>query len=470
MAGIFIEGEEKIRPGSYFRIKKNGDDAGTNIMNGVAAVLFRSDFGPLGQAVSISKEEGYESVFGSGGTTDALREVFKGGANTIIAVRLGNSGDPSSVTLKNPEDADAVTITTKQPGSKEFSVSIREKITDSSVKECIIYTGTKEFEKVSFPAGEGEVKSLVEALSYSKNFAAVKIAGMDDAELANVSQVAFTGGRDPEITIEDYSNAFILAEQYLYNTICVDTEDPAVHSLLYAFVNRIYDNGSLVQAVIAENSRTPFETRKNRAASYNDEKINYVLNAKVETAYGQLDGYQTAARVAGMIAAVPSNSSLTHSVINEFTDTLERLTPSEITKAETLGCIVLSMNNKNQVWIDSAINTLITPPENKDKGWKKIRRVKTRFELLRRCNDTTDGLVGKVDNDANGRLTIKAQLDDVCFNMRKEGKIISYSIMEDPQYPADGDSAWFIIDVVDKDSAEHIYTAYGFQFSTRETA
>lgn len=468
MSGIFVLGEEKVRPGSYFRIKKNGDDSEVAVVNGVVAVIFRSDFGPIGKAVTLNKDEGYESTYGTGGTTDALREAFKGGANTIIAVRLGDGGKLSSLTLQDDSGEDAVTITTKQPGAKDFSVTIREKITDPTVKECIIYSGTKEFETVSFLAGEGEAQALVDALAASKNFEAVIAEGKEKAVLDNVLQSPFSGGEDPTITVEDYSKAFTLVEPYIFNTICVDTEETAVHSLLYAFINRIFDNGSLTQAVIAEKSSVGLEKREKRAAAYNDEKMNYVLNAKVETAYGILDGYQTAARLAGMIAAVASNSSLTHTVINEFTDTLERLTPTEITKAETMGCIVLSMNNKDQVWIDSAINTLITPPDNKDKGWKKIRRVKTRFELLRRCNDITDDLVGKVDNDRNGRLTIKAQLDDVCFNMRKEGKIISYSIMEDPSYEADGDSAWFIIDVIDKDSAEHIYTSYGFQFSTKE--
>ncbi len=50
MAGIFILGEEKVRPGSYFRIKKNGNDASSTVVNGVTAVIFRSDFGPLVKA------------------------------------------------------------------------------------------------------------------------------------------------------------------------------------------------------------------------------------------------------------------------------------------------------------------------------------------------------------------------------------------------------------------------------------
>ena len=203
-----------------------------------------------------------------------------------------------------------------------------------------------------------------------------------------------------------------------------------------------------------------------RAASYNDEKMNYILNPSVDVSGETLDGYQTAARIAGMIGAVSSKVSLTHNVITGFSDIHEKLTNTNIINAEKKGCIVLSMNTKGQVWIDAAINTLVTPPENKDDGWKKIRRVMTRFEMLRRCNDVTDALIGKVDNDNNGRKTIIGQLNIVGTEMISEGKLTSFSVRENNMYVADGDSCWFVIDVVDKDSAEHIYTNFNFQFST----
>lgn len=65
---------------------------------------------------------------------------------------------------------------------------------------------------------------------------------------------------------------------------------------------------------------------------------------------------------------------------------------------------------------------MINPTEDKDKGWKKIRRVKTRFEMLRRCNQVTDDLVGKVDNDTNGRKTIVSNLNSVGADMIGEGE------------------------------------------------
>lgn len=93
---------------------------------------------------------------------------------------------------------------------------------------------------------------------------------------------------------------------------------------------------------------------------------------------------------------------------------------------------------------------------------------KTRYELIRRMNVTADNLVGKIDNDKNGRATVISQLQAVGTAMVSEGKLISCTVFESQTSTADSDSAWFEIAVVDKDSMEHIYLTYKFRFSTNE--
>ena len=448
MAGTFILGETKVRPGSYFNIQKKGGNAAAGVMNGVTAVIFKADFGPLNTAVELSAEDGYERTFGTGLTTDAMKEAIAGGAKTIIACRVGNGGSQGTITLKDTDEEEALTITAKYPGDKDFTVTIREKLSDSALKECIFYAGTTEFEKLEFSAGEGEVDALVAALASSRNFKAEAKEGKGTAVLAAVSQSAFTKGINPQVTTGDYSNAFAQVEPFDFNTICLDTEDTEIHLLLQSFINRIFDAGSLCQAVVAEKHTVDLEIREAHAASFNDEKMNYVLNAHIDEQGKEIDGYQTAARIAGMIGAAAANSSLTHTVINGFSEIKEKLTNTEIIAAEKRGCLVLTYNKAKQVWIDNAINTLITPADNQDDGWKKIRRVKTRFELIRRINTS--------------------QIQGVGDSMREEGKLVACSVTESSAYTADGDSAWFDIDVIDKDSMEHIYLTFLFRFSTNE--
>lgn len=466
MAGTYIVGETKTRPGTYFNIQKTGGNAPADVVNGVTAVIFKADFGPLNTAVELSADDGYADIFGTGLTTDAMQEAINGGAKKIIACRVGNGGTNSKAELNTEEGELAVTISALYPGEKELTVSIREKLSDSTLKECVIYAGVKEFEKVEFVSGVGEAEALAEAFKISGKFKAEVAKGKEKAELMNVSQNTFTAGTNPQVTTEDYSNAFAEVEAFDFNSICVDTEETAVHILLQTFVKRVFDAGLLAQAVVAETQEVDLDTRIAHAAAFNDEQMHYVLNAKVNEQGRVIDGYQTAARMAGMIAACPSNTSLTHTVINGFTEILERLTNTQIISAEKKGCIVLSYNSEKQVWIDSAINTLITAGADQDDGWKKIRRVKARFELIRRMNIICDSLVGKVDNDTNGRATVISQLQAVGDLMISEGKLTAIKVTESATYKADGDSAWFDIDVIDKDSLEHIYLTYIFRFST----
>ncbi|MDE7298733.1 MAG: hypothetical protein K2N94_07875 [Lachnospiraceae bacterium] len=240
-------------------------------MNGVTAVIFKADFGPMNTAVELSADDGYEQMFGTGLTTDAIREAIAGGAKTIIACRLGNGGTQGTITLQDSDGEDALTVTAKYPGDKNFTVTVREKLSDSGRKECIFYAGTTEFEKLEFPAGEGEVNALAEALASSRNFRAEAKEGKGDSLLATVSQSAFIKGTNPQVTTGDYSNAFVQVEPYDFNTICLDTEEPAIHLLLQSFINRIFAAGSLCQAVVAERHTVDLEVREAHAASFNDE-------------------------------------------------------------------------------------------------------------------------------------------------------------------------------------------------------
>ena len=471
MAGTYTPGETKIRPGAYYHIGKKGTGATASAVSGVTAVLFRADFGPLNTAVEMSSDENYEDVFGNALTTDAIAQAIAGGAKTIIAVRVGTGGTAATIDLKSSGEspAAAVTLTAKYPGAKPLTCTVRKTLADESIKECIIYSGTKQLEKVEFEAGSGEVSALAAAFTDSKNFIATVKSGQQSKQLADVSQTLFTAGTNPTVNNSAYSDALEQTEPYEINTLCVDTEDNAVHLLVQSFMSRMMDVGSLMTAVVAEKKATDLDTRMNHAAAFNDERMMYVLNASTVYGDSELDGYQTAARLAGMIGSTAASSSLTHTVINGFSGLLEPLSNTQIIKAEKKGCVVLSMNKSGQVWIDNAINTLITPPADRDDGWKKIRRTKTRYELIRRCNTTNDNMVGKVDNDNAGRAATIAALQSVVDAMVAESKLVSGTVSLNPAYAPDGDSAWFLIDVIDKDSAEHVYTDFLFRFDTSDS-
>ena len=478
MAGTFTIGEKKVRPGVYFRRENYGGVDVVGATNGVLAAIFQADWGPLNKVfdMDVTMKNDIESYYGTNPHTAILKEGFNGGATTIRAIRCGgDDGLPSGITLKRAKkgeetaDQDAVTIKAAYPGTREFTVSVRTNlITDE--RELIIYDGVYVFEKFSFAAGENEAANLIAAMSSGKNFVATYAEGAtaDTAKgtLVPVTQLAMTGGQNPTVNTASYDRATNQLERVKWNCLVVDTDDAAVHALVQSFVAQSYEMGHLGFGCLAGKSTQDLDERMNLAASYNDEKMAYVLTGWEGNDGTVYDGYLAAARIGGMIASFEANSSLTHEVIKGALKLIEPLTNGEIIKAQTKGCLTLSLNDSDQIWLDSAINTLVTPDADMDEGWKKLRRTKTRFELMDRVNSTTDTLVGKVNNDTDGRQTVMAAAQKVINTMVSERKLLASSyVYEDPANPAEGDSAWYKLAIDDIDSQEHIYLTYQFRFS-----
>jgi len=466
MAGTFIVGETKIRPGVYQRRYKEGAGASAGARNGIGLGLIRANWGPINSVVDFTPDTNVAKIFGSGMTQDLITEMFTGGITKGHFVRVGTGGSAPTITLKDTANtpANAVKITGAYVGDRAFTVSIRDSLTGAG-RECIFYEGTTEYAKVSFAADGAEADGLVKAINDNlDDFIATKLSA-GNGVLATITQSAMTAGTNPTVATAQYSAGLDALYTVFGNVLCVDTDDTAVHALVQAWIDKVYGNGGFCTACLSEPKSVATATRMTNAAAFNDEKVQYVLNSAKSAAGVVYEGWRNAARIGGMIAACPSNISLTHAVVSGYAVLNETLAPSQIETALQRGCIVLTTNTAGQVWIEQGINTLITPNGNMDEGWKKIRRVKTRFELMQRVGDTVDALVGKINNDPDGRATIIAAIKGVIGRMVGEKKLLQGDAYEDEANPAQGDSAWFIIEVDDIDSIEKIYLAYRYRYT-----
>ncbi|MBR4382051.1 MAG: phage tail sheath subtilisin-like domain-containing protein, partial [Selenomonadaceae bacterium] len=207
-----------------------------------------------------------------------------------------------------------------------------------------------------------------------------------------------------------YERGTNILERFRWNCIVADSDDSAVNAIITAFVRQSYETGHLGFACIAGKSSQTLDARMSYATICNDEKIIFVLNGWTATDGTIYDGWRAAIRIGGMIASVETNASLTHDVISNAMTLIEPLTNGKVIRAEQRGCLVLSLNDSDQIWIDNAINTLVSPDANADEGWKKIRRTKTRFEVMERINSTCDKLIGNINNDTLGRGTVVAAM------------------------------------------------------------
>ncbi len=469
MAGsVFQVGEQKIRPGVYVRVTNIGEPPEAIIPQGIVAALFRASWGPLGEVTYLESAEAVTSTFGSDGTTDAVIEAFRGGCRRVVAYRLGSGGQKAIINLQDSEKANVVNLTAKYEGTRgnNFSVNVRDSLVDDTKRELLLYEGATLRQTITFAKGSGEPQALVDAIAASNSpyITATKIAD-GSGTLATVTQQPLTGGQDPTVNGESYSEGLSAIEAIDWNVLAVDSEDPVTHAVVQTYIDRVRNEGKRVLGVVGEPTSVPLATRLVRARAFNDPAIIYVANGFRGRDDVTREGYKAAARVAGMVASAQITESLTHYVVRGATELVGALTNAEIEQAIQSGALIFTMSAQKQIHIEYGINTFITVTADMDAGWKKIRRVKTRDNLMDRIAGTWDPLIGKINNSPDGRATLIAAAQGIINRMIAEGALLQGSIFEDPNNPPVGDSVWFVVQVDDLDSAEKVYINFQFRFA-----
>lgn len=478
MASFFIIGEKKTRPGVYLRYENWGKPPVAGVDDGKCAAVFRSNWGPLGQALVLEQYEDIAKKYGDGGensTTAVAMEQFKGGARLVYALRLGTGGECGAYTIKDAAAdgaKDALKLTLKYPGSRRLAVTIRPTLADPDTSELLLLEGTEQLERLTFDNTKDSAGALMEAFNEKGsdyfNLTMLDTEGLD-TKLATVDQAQITGGADPVVNNGAYSKAYEVLEAYRWNVLAIDTEDTAVQALMQLFLNRIYQSGKFTMGVIGEPTTVDFETRLQHASAYNDYQIVYVGNGFTDISGSIYEGWRAAARIAGLIAGTPSNESITHAAITGAVECTELLTNNQHERAIKAGALMFSVSAANTVWVEQGVNTLVLPTAKEDEGWKKVKRVKVRFELFQRLNDTVEPLIGRINNDPDGRMTVVQVSNGVCQAMVAERKLLAGAHVElDTDNKPEGDSAWFVVYADDIDALEKMYYTFKFRFAPDE--
>lgn len=468
MSVLYNAGETKKRPGVYRRQSNIGFAVPGGAQDGICAIPIQATWGPVGKVIrNTSASELVDNygigTYGAGYTVPAAEAMFKGGASVVYTYRMGTGGKAGSKELTT-----GLTATAKYPGTMAISVAVQEKLGDTTKKQLLVYTGTTLVETFDFAAGTSEGANLVAAAEKS-NYIDVAGSAATVPVLA-VASGALEGGENPTVANSDYSAAFAAFEPHYYNTIAIDVDDDdsmTLSLLLHSYLKNAYKLGKLGFAVVGEKTTVAFATRCAHAKSFNDAKCVYLGGGYMAGSESK-DGVMAICYAAGVIASTPSNQGITHTVISEATDLCETLTFSQYEDAIDAGMLMLSTSPDGSIWFDTGITTLTTPDEaTEDDGWKKIRRVKVRFEMFDRLNRTLAPKAGKVSADADGIADIIQAAQRVLDSMaNNEGKLQpGASFIADSANPLTGDSAWFIIQADDIDSLEKIYLHYQFRYS-----
>lgn len=461
MAQIFKEGEMKVRPDVYYRYSNKGKNDSVGAVDGISALVMQAPWGPIGEVKVFTKVSDIKETYGECDGSKMAEAMFEEGARTIYAYRTGGTGGAKG-TLTQGEN---VVITAKYEGDFPIKVKVQKQPGDET-KQCFVIVDGAVKESFFFDAvGEEEAAVLADVLQSS---AYITMEGGKTGAVAEFEQ-ALTGGSDPSVTGDGYVEGFYALEPYYYNVICCDTIAEGIQNLLHEYIDEAVKVGKFPIGVVGGDTTATFNERKLKAAGFNDEQIAFIGNAYADPDGNAVPSIMAVARLAGAIAATPSNKSIVHRAIKGAIDVPEKFTNIQYEEAILSGMILFSKSSDGQIWFDSGVTTLVAPDETQDAGWKKLKRTKVRNELMHRLDVIMERLIGKVNCDDNGIADVLQAGMGLLKDMAREKKILDGATFTlDGENPKTSDSAWFIVEADDIDSLEKIYLHY--RFSNMPTA
>ena len=138
MGIFFTPGETKKRPGIYQRYENVGTPQGAGAINGICAAVFKSNWGPQNKVQVLDSLDQAITIYGKQAADSILSQLFYGGAEKVIAVRIGSQGEKGTATLADAAKNNVITLTLKHQGNREFQYIVRECLGDAGKKELVL--------------------------------------------------------------------------------------------------------------------------------------------------------------------------------------------------------------------------------------------------------------------------------------------------------------------------------------------
>ncbi|MBM7633830.1 phage tail sheath subtilisin-like domain-containing protein [Geomicrobium sediminis] len=444
------------RPGSFVHFYNAGYSAPSFTTRGVTAAILAASFGAVGEVTTIRNPEEIVELIGP---NEEAEKSFQAGTQVLHVVRVGSGGKTAKTTIGEIE------LETKHPTERKFNVSIRESLVPGT-KDFILFEKQHLLERFDFESGSNETDELINLINERSKYLTAKkreSSGGGDEEIESMTaNQSLTGGENPEVRAGDYAEIMNKLDKYAFMNLFTDVTDMQVHVSLQTYISRRFNEGLRCFGVVGEGLGVRFSERKANALSFDDFKIVYVGNGFLDEEGQTVEGSGAVAYVAGVSGSVDYRDSLTHKRVVGSTGIYSDLDIRQYDEAAKSGMLVFSESNEGSAMIDYGINTKTTFDENEDLGWNKIRRLRTRYELIDRLVGVSDGLIERgMDTNDDGRAQFIMEGNEVIQNMPG---IDSGEIVLSTTNPPHGDSAWYeIINITDLDSVEKYHLNFGFR-------
>lgn len=266
-------------------------------------------------------------------------------------------------------------------------------------------------------------------------------------EITATAGTPLAGGKDPEVSANDYAKFLTALEPYQFDVLIYDGEDMTTMQAVASFVKRLSNNiGQKCQAVMAN------------AKGFDSEFVISVGNGLELNDGTKLTAQEATWWVGGAEAGASYFQSLTYAKHPYAVAASPKLTETEAAAAVQAGNIVF-IDNFDEVKVCQDINTLTTFTPDKGSEFSKNRVMRV---LMSICNDTYEyfskTFIGSTSNDRDGRNLLRGWIVGYLNEMQANGGVQNFSA-EDVSVEQGNtlDAVLINVNVQPVDSIEKIY-------------
>lgn len=386
MAGGTFVTMNKVRPGAYINFESVPKPLMTVAERGILTMPVAMEWGPEGKMITLLSEDllngnsvakiGYDAFDEE---SLVFREALKNAYKAYI-YRSDTGGEKATATIGS------LTVAALYKGVVGNKISVAVVEDEEKFKVQTFLNGALKDEQIVSDIGGLIANDWVE---FSGEGALTANAGTQ-----------LTGGTNGTLNAAVLTSYFKEAEKFKWNTMAIPLDLQSVGAQVTAFIKRMRDDlGKKCQAVVVDYPNADYEGIISVSQGY-------------KTSTETITKHIFAATVAGMTAGANVNESNTYAVVDaDAVEIIGELSDEEVKEALQSGKFIITRRDDDVIVVEQDINTFKTFVPKKGKEFAKNRVIRCLDEI----NNTTKltwekAYVGKVDNDADGRSTFKADL------------------------------------------------------------
>ena len=435
--GTFKLSSPKVRPGAYVVTKNGKQPTASNAPSGIAIIpLIGYDWGPRGEMIHLTNESPDaakvkfgRSIYDDNECMVMLQLMFLNATEVYTYIAGGGEKAKGTITLKSGTG----NVTAKYPGTLGNKIKVVSVANPEGGFDVSVVLDGSEVELI-----EGATKVTDLKSDY------VDFAG--EGELAAFASASLTGGTNEDSKVNASVATFLdMAEKIKFNCMALPTSEASLITAAVTKIKYIRNSIGWKCGLVVANSAADYENI-------------YNLTNAAEYAGEELTIPQSAAWLAGAIAAAGYTSSLTYKIFAGATGVIGAKTNEEAIQAIKKGEIFFTVSESGDVIVEYDVNSKVTFTQDDPADIMKGRpcRVYDSF-----ANDLLLTFVpGRFNNDPTGWTVMEGLGRAILKAYQNDGAI--QNVDEENDFLVDrgastGDSVYISCGIQPVDSAEKYY-------------